>query len=282
MPTFWIYQINTGGSFEEAEYIFEFEGKKFRLIRGTDIESDKLTTISDGSKEDDFNCRETAMRLIDYISWQIGVPIQYLGSSTGTGISSKKFNFDNTPINAFHKRILRGRVVRVEKIPKVVNETQKLALSLWNEAEGSNSDFLSFINYWKILELPPHNTKRKGKPNVSAENWINNLSTSNVSGLKDLKDNLSKNRTTDLGKYLYEECRNAIAHVTRKPRLNPSKLEDQNKISSVLLVVRSMAKYYIKSELMLDTHSERLKIFKTKKRTKALRSLKFIYKKPKF
>ena len=43
---FLIYQIDTECYFEKAEYIFEFEGQKFRLIRGTDKEYDKLCTIT--------------------------------------------------------------------------------------------------------------------------------------------------------------------------------------------------------------------------------------------
>jgi hypothetical protein len=193
MATHWIYNINIHAFLKEAEYIFEFEGKKFRLIRGTDIESDKLTTISDGSKESDFNCRKMAMRFIDYISWEMRVPIQYLGCS-GHGVNLNRFNYDNAPVHSFHKRTLRGRVTRVKTIPKVVNETQRIALSLWHESDGTNSVFLSFINYWKILELPPHDTKRKGKPHYNAIDWINTVSSSRIAGLVDLRNNIPTNR----------------------------------------------------------------------------------------
>ena len=157
-----MYHIDTTCFFRKAEYIFEFEGRKYRLIRGTEKEFDKLCTITDGSNKENEESHETTMRLLDYLAWEFGQPIRYVGAG-GHGYHEGKIALETALISSFHGRTLRSLVVDISRIPDVTNSTQRLALSLWNEAKYSNSPFLGFINYWKILELPSHGKKIKGK-----------------------------------------------------------------------------------------------------------------------
>jgi len=272
MPEFWMYHVDTACRFEKAEYIFEFEGRMYRLIRGTDKEFDKLCTITDGSNKENNESHERTMRLLDYLSWELGQPIRYAGAG-GQGYADGKIALETALINSFHGRTLRSLVVNISSVPDVTNDTQRLALSLWNEARDSNSPFLGFINYWKILELSPHEKKLKGKPHERAKRWVNNVSPHRVYIGKEMENILAKEKI-DIGTFLYDRCRNAIAHVTRKPGLNPSNVEDRFKINIARRVAENMARYYIREELGLKGYPQRLKVVKIKKRTYAFKLMK--------
>jgi hypothetical protein len=192
MSTLWTIHFNSSCNFINAEFIFEFEGEKYRFIRGTEEESDKLLTIvDDDSQESSDKCFERTMRLLDYLSWDLHGGIQYLGR-TGHGFKSGTIKLENVFVHSFRPRNIRGYTIdSFSRIPNVSNDTQRFALRLWNEAEISTSPFLAFINYWSIVEL----STKKGESHKSrAKNWVNNLSSSRILGLSKLKKNL-KNKS---------------------------------------------------------------------------------------
>jgi len=272
MPEFLMHHIDTACFFREAEYIFEFEGRKYRLIRGTEKEFDKLCTITDGSNKENEESHEATMRLLDYLAWEFGQPIRYVGAG-GHGYSEGKITLETALISSFYGRTLRGLVVDISRIPDVINSTQRLSLSLWNEAKYSNSPFLGFINYWKILELSPHGEKIKGKAHERAIKWINSVPSHRVYMGKEM-EKILVDENIDLGTYLYDRCRNAIAHVTRQPILYSGKIADRNKIYRACWVAEDLAKYYMREVLGLKGYPIGLKVLKTKKRSSALKLMK--------
>ena len=54
----------------------------------------------------------------------------------------------------------------------------------------------------------------------------------------------------DVAAYLYENWRNAIAHVEREPRVNPDDLETRARINQDLQIVRDLARTMIESGLL--------------------------------
>lgn len=263
--------------FKHAEYIFEFEGVAYRLIRGTVEETDKLLTIADDSSQKGTDeCIERTRRLLDYLSWELNTGIQFLGG-VGHGFRKDKEKLETALVSGFRSRNLRSIIVDISRIPNVSNDNQRFALNLWNEAESSNSPFLAFINYWIILELSPPNSKVKGGAHKSrAIEWINNLSENRILGLSELKKDLKSKYSykSDVGKFLYDEGRNAIAHVTKPGHFRRYYSESRNKIYELKTVMRAIAKYYINNELNLDQYTQSLNILKTKKRSRAYKYLK--------
>jgi len=273
MTTLWTFNFNSPCRFIGAEYIFEFEGRKYRLIRGTEEECDKLLTIADdSSRAGTDECIERTMRLLNYLSWQLGIGMQYLGGA-GHGFQEGTLKVETVPVVGYRKRNLSGYMVGISSIPNVTNSVQIDALSLWNEAEISTSPFLAFINYWKIIELFPPGTKYKGKPKSRAINWINSVPENKIIDLAELKKEIS-GRNASVGEFLWGECRNSIVHITRKPTLKPGSSESYERIYRPKLVIRALAKYYIQTELGLGWYSHPLKILQTKKLTRALKDLK--------
>lgn len=276
MSTLWTIHFNSSCNFINAEFIFEFEGERYRFIRGTEGESDKLLTIvADDSQEGSDDCFERTMRLLDYLSWDLHGGIQYLGR-TGHGFKSGTIKLENAYVSSFRARNIRSYITdSFSRIPDVSNDTQRFALRLWNEAEISTSPFLAFLNYWSIVEIP---TKKGESHKSRAINWVNNLSSNKILGLSELRKNL-KNKyhsEDDLGYFLYKEGRNAIAHVTSKRHMKRFDRDSYEKISELNPVMKAIAKYYIENELKLGHYPKDLKVLKTKKRTNALKFLKEI------
>jgi hypothetical protein len=280
MSTLWFYSFNAPScKFKEAEYIFEFEGVKYRLIRGTVEESDKLLTMTyDSSQKGTDESFERASRLLDYLSWEWGLGIQLYGyGGIGRGFREDKENFETVPVSGFRPRNTRFRLTDISSIPIVTSDNQRFALRLWNEAESSNSPFLAFINYWSIVEIAPGGSKRKGVNHKKrAINWINLLPGTKINGLTELRKNLKikyNYKKRGAGNFLYDEGRNAIAHVTKPKHFKRYDRESMRKIYELNKVMKHIANFYIKSRLKLGWYSQDLKILKTKKRTKALKLL---------
>jgi len=256
---------------KDAEHIFEFEKHRYRLIKGARNETDKLLTVITGSSTQDFEVAyDRTRRLIDSISWEINTGIRLL-SLTGTTFRPNN-NFETMPIASFRSRYL-GYPKTISQIPNVKTNEQKLALSLWNEASLSNSPFLAFINYWSILELPPQGQQKKQRNHINRViSWINHLPGRRIINLSKLRKDLkSKNFKGGAGKFLYDEGRNAILHVTKPSHYIRNRFQSRNRISSLNTVMKAIAKYYIKNKLKLDIYSYPLEKLKTKTKTKAFR-----------
>jgi len=260
-------------NFINAEFIFEFEGEKYRFIRGTEEESDKLLTIVDDDSQEGYDkCFERTLRLLDYLSWELQSGIQYLGMG-GYGFKNETITLEKAYVPSFKARNMTSCAIdSFGRIPVVQNDTQRFALRLWNEAEISISPFLAFMNYWSIVELP---TKKGESHKSRAIDWVNSLSSKRIFGLSELKKNLKNkyNSNDDIGNFLNKEGRNAIGHVTRKKHMKRFDRESYEKIWELNPVMRDIAKYYIVNELKLGHYSTELKVLKTKKKTNALKFL---------
>jgi len=272
MSTIWTFNFNGFCRFKNAEYVFEFEGFKYRLIRGTEEESDKLITIADdSSNKGTLECIERTRQLLDYLSWSLESGMQYL-SASGRGFDQSLENFETALVGGYHSRRLPKYLSDISTIPEVTNQTQQFALSLWNEALYSNSKFLSFIDYWNIIELRPHGIPNK-KNTEMAINWIDSLKEKDVFTLDRFKKSLGPSVNNTVGKYLYDNGRNALLHISKPKRLE-RRLSDIARIEEPLNVMRNLASYYIETELGLGPINQPIKIFRTKKHTRALKYLK--------
>lgn len=127
MLTLWTFSFNIPNcKFKDAEYIFEFEGVTYRLIRGTIEETDKLLTIADDSSQKGTDgCFERTRRLLDYLSWELNTGIQLLGG-VGLGFKKDKEKLETTLAGAFHSKNLRSIIVGIARIPNVSNDTKGL------------------------------------------------------------------------------------------------------------------------------------------------------------
>ncbi len=276
MPMFLTFQIEMDAHLAKAEYIFEFDGRSFRLVRGTDAELDKLCTITDGSSQENAQAYETAMKLCDYLNWewQTGIRCMDGGGPSFRSDEPVLKVLANRPIQMFHARTLRGTTVEPLFLPDVQNDVPRVALGLLNEALQATSPFFRFINYWKILGLPRLG-KRHGDADERAIARVDRAPSERVPELGDLRNSLKQRGIhATLGNYLYEECRNAIAHITRPPALSPSKLLHRDRILEAECVAEHLARFYIRTELGLGRYAIPMKILKSRKRSSAFKLLR--------
>jgi hypothetical protein len=178
------------------------------------------------------------------------VIIGYLGGAGRKEITLRKAKcsmrgcFNEIPRNCYST----GHDILV--IPEIENDKQRKALALFRHAfSDHNPDpYFSFLFYWHVL------TVGKRKPCESIR-WIDaSFSKRKVHVPKeDLARLPLGNRT--LGNYLYQDCRNAIAHIERptgRKELEVDDLKDSQRISISTRIIEEFARYYIKDELGLN------------------------------
>jgi hypothetical protein len=128
-------------------------------------------------------------------------------------------------------------------MPTGLNDKQSLALALYREAQSINNVTYKYLGYFKVLNIE----NEKGKDH---KDWINqNLSNikgaSGASILKKLQSQYS-----DIGKYLYESGRCAVAHAFNQSNLiNPDKYDDMKRLSGEIDLIQELAELFIELEL---------------------------------
>jgi hypothetical protein len=126
-----------------------------------------------------------------------------------------------------------------------ISDPQKrLALALYREAVTVNSMAYSFLGFYKVIVA------------CLGENKNTNNKIAEI--LPKLTDERAKDRIKELEKndveipkYLYEERRHAIAHVTKEPVINPDE-EDIWILSGDVYIVRAIAEYLIEKKLKIS------------------------------
>lgn len=238
-------------------YYFEYKGIRYKLIQNNMKKwCDVLITIVPDDKKTKDNVYTTASEFLSALSWEnnsrvkvwplggLSVPYNYQLAKA----KCRCFSFPRTPFAGY----IGG--YDICQIPKIETEEQKNALILFRDASSANHDYLSFLMFWQIMEIGGND----------AIGWINKTYRKNRDKIiltKDYYDRLplcGKN----LGDYLYDDCRNAIAHIRRKPGKVNLKLDnpdDNLRIATSTHVLKEFARFYIVSKLQLQ---ERLYLIK--------------------
>ncbi len=112
------------------------------------------------------------------------------------------------------------------------NEADSLALAFFKKGKNSNSVFYEYLNYWKVIEIAiPEKANRWG--------WINSTAVKLVRP-EDIPSDLGTAKS--IAEYLDYYCRSAIAHVFRKPYINPDNFDDSRRISKHVFLVEELAR----------------------------------------
>lgn len=127
-------------------------------------------------------------------------------------------------------------------LPSTLDDDADLALGLFREGMSVNSSPFAFLSYFKIL-----NIKHGG--GSAQKNWINqNLQHLWYSPAVDRLNELN-GTVSDIGKYLYEEGRCAVAHAHGNPIVNPDNYADKRRMESDLPLMKELAALFIEREL---------------------------------
>lgn len=231
-------------------YYFEYKGIRYKLIQNNIRKwADALITIVTDDKREKERAYTTASEFLSALSWENNsrVKVWHMGGpSVPDNYQLRKaknrcFNFHRTPFSGY----IMGYDICL--IPKIETTEQKNALILFRDALSSNHDYLSFLLFWQILEVGGN------KP----IGWIDKAYRKHKNKIRLTKDYYEKLplRGKTLGQYLSDDCRNAIAHIRRKPGKIELKLdtpEDNQRIAIGTHIVKEYARFYIHDKLNLN------------------------------
>ena len=230
-------------------YCFEYDGIQFKLVQNHPRKwADLLLTIipmNDGAAED--HAFSVAAEFLSALAWENHAKVALWNTGgAGFGITSLKscrpvvFTFPKIAFEGF------GGGYDLVTIPRIQNETQRLALALFREAHASNNDYLSFLFFWQVIEVD----------GTDPIGYVDRTYRKEGSKLALDPETMSKlpvaNRT--LGNYLSDDCRHAIAHIRRSPgkkKLEVDRSSERLRLARSVNVIKKFAEYYIREHLGL-------------------------------
>ncbi len=138
--------------------------------------------------------------------------------------------------------VRRGSMItnflEVGEMPTISSEDEWAVIAFYREGISLDNPFYSFLSLFKVIgALLPNGKKR--------EEWIEGAldRIDNYQAKKRRDELMSQN--VDASAYLWDECRNAIAHADRKPYVNPDELDDHYRLTKDLPLLRNIAELAI-------------------------------------
>ena len=178
--------------------------------------------------------RRLLLQFISSLVW--ANPAQVKIFSLAGGTFAYRFQRQKPEIKVTYK----GNCLYLRQLPEPVDERSMLGLALYREAielENSAYQVLGFSKIFNILY-----EKSRGQ-----KDWINaNLHKIEIASDR-LKELVAEGK--DIGGYIYESCRCAVAHAFSEPLVNPDDPEDLSRLYRDLQLVKELAEIAIEHEL---------------------------------
>lgn len=213
--------------------VLTFQGRQFRWINAS-LESDTRVSVGIKATEDASVAQEELNRFLSVLVWEHGFPISI---KSGPIVGQKRaLPLILSPRSIFSLLVNPDYPLRTNV--GALGSREKLLLAMFREAANSRSVFYAFLNYWKVIEVvfPAKDPRHE---------WVDQAASRLQLEQPRVQEILSTN--SRIATYLDYECRSAIAHVFRKPFVNPDSGEDFVRLSKDLPVVKSLAKIAMKT-----------------------------------
>lgn len=214
-------------SFNEKEFVLFPDSADADQTAAIAIRADRYELSSE-------EARREIMRFCSALSW-----------AEGSGLSIIAWGGGNLPRPI---GVRRGRIItdflEVGDMPIPSTDEERAAIAFYREGISLDNPFYGFLSLFKAIgALLPNGKKR--------EKWI-------ADALERLDDHRAKERRdelrsqgTDVSAYLWDECRNAIAHAERDPYVNPDEVDDHFRLSKDLPLLRNLAELAIEENSSL-------------------------------
>ena len=181
---------------------------------------------------------ETILRFLSALSWSKRCPARARLRIECTA-PMRGGKGDNSPI------LCKGFAPANLKTPD--DPKVRLATAIYREAKSVRNTLYEFLSYFKIINIVYHNGPLQ-------KEWINNT----ISQLSDKKalDRIVQLKSlgleSDIGTYLYESGRCAVAHAGVDPIVDPDNPNDFLRLSADMPVAKALAEYLMVNELGLS------------------------------
>jgi hypothetical protein len=129
-----------------------------------------------------------------------------------------------------------------EHLPTAINDKSAAALAFYREGVSLDNPFYAFFSFYKAFSVAiPDGQKRS--------QWIKakRSEIDNTDAKKRAED--LESQGIDVGNYLYEQGRHAIAHADREPFVNPDNTDDHFRLSLDLPLMRNFTELAIEDRL---------------------------------
>jgi hypothetical protein len=218
---------------DEDSIVLKFQGPQYRWINAS-LESDTRVSVGLKATENASVAEEELNRFLSVLVWEHGFPIS---KKSGPMVGQKRvLPLILSPRSIFSLLVDPRNLLRVNV--GSLGEREKLVLAIFREALTSRSVFYAFLNYWKVIEV----VFPKKDPRLA---WVDQ-EAARLSLERERVNNILKSNQR-VSVYLDHDCRSAIAHVFRKPFVDPDSSEDFFRLSLDLPIVRSLAKTAVRT-----------------------------------
>lgn len=250
MPT--LLQLAVDKTFRSHRRImyFEYKGVRFKFIQSANARqwSDHLLSVITGKYNSDEGKRVYAVagEWASALAWETRMKVDVrlsgaLGWPAHLRLRNARGNVFVWPRLPFHGNVLGYDFTRIARVD---DAQQRTALALYREARNSNSVLLSILLYWQVMEVGLY----------QADQWITKAVRKNGQTIFRGSDYVSQLPVgaRQLGAYLQDDFRHAVAHVRRKRGKTPLRFDDldeANRLGLGVLVLEDLARFYIETEL---------------------------------
>lgn len=132
-------------------------------------------------------------------------------------------------------------------LPAIEKESAKLALALMREGRGLNHPAYSFLSFFRVLETAIPDGKKRGA-------WVTaNIDQVEGRQAKEALDKLKESVQGDIGLYLRDSGRHAIAHAQGDPIIDPDKPRDARRLAAELPIIEALAVLAIEQHFGIQT-----------------------------
>ncbi len=235
---------------KRRSYLLEYRGFRFKLVQDNPRRwSDHLLTVlPNGTDKERQGAFAVACEFLGALSWELRARVAVREAGGRSWHNDRRLSKARPTIFSFPRISFGGGVISNSPnyIPHVTTEEQRIALTLYREARASNNHYLSFLFLWQVLEVG----------GTDAEKFANKCQRSKPRELMLHMNDLSMLPLAgrQLGTYLSDEGRDAIAHIRRRSgekRLALDDLADRRNIACAVRVAEGLAECYIRHHLGL-------------------------------
>lgn len=239
--------VESSGPWPLEDTRITFRGRELLLIAETQDLAERVAIRCKDSKES-LDALRVVRQFMSMFAWveQCAIHEHFtVGSSRPSNLGKGP----RPPLKPWPPTKRFSNIFYYDYLPEPADPRAWLALALFREAQNVDSLHYRFLSYYKIINIlhkrgRPH--PKKGGP--AQVTWINQT-------LPHLQDHDAQKRlqeiqsqVADVGNYLYESGRCAIAHAFGNPVADPDDPHDTMRLSKDLPLVAALADYAIESE----------------------------------